>query len=845
MTRRLLTCLSALALLAAGSSCADDEKIPGGGTTTPPDDNPSTVDVGTTSARVVLTLDPFKVEVRDGKGAAILTSLADQGGAQAPLVGTLDEPEITPQIVPGWDGYVAGERPWRRASKARVTAKTDTSASVDVEGDGLVVHYDVAVAGARVSLKMRAEPIAGAVDVNKTAMTFVSPSDEHFFGMGERFATSDHRGWSLYSWAEEGGLAKGEGQPITDKTPLPNGPSMTYFPVPFFLSTKGYGVHLATTYRTEVHFASERPDAWRAAANTSAFEAVVYVHDDPLDTLDDYTKDTGRPVEPTPWVFGPRRRVNVNAKVGDVLEYELMRQKKVPITTIDDAVHFLPASSQKGNEDMLTAWTSAVHAKGYKVVAYNNPYVASDDEKAADDYAYGVANDLFVKLPDGKPALTFFISGKGLNIATVDLTNPAAVTWFQSLLKRTLDIGYDGWMHDFGEYIPREAVLHDGRRGDEFHNAFPVLSAKAAHDLMEKERPGNYMYFVRSGGAGTQAYTPTVWGGDADATYDQSQGLPSAVRSGVNLGATGVPYWGSDVSGYKCLTSDPHDKDIYLRWVEFGAVSPIMEEEDACSNPLAGSNKPTKWSLWKDDETIETYRRWAGFHTRMQPYFTALAHRAAQRGTPLMMHPFLRHPHEAAAYAIDDAFWLGDALYAAPVVARNQTERTLWLPPGRFIDLDDGRAYDGGAKVTVPAPLTKLPVFLAQNAILPLLDPGIDTLGTATDASVVTPATVADRLDVMVALGPSGRATLTLTDGTILEAERLASDAGNPASLSEVAADAVATCASCFVTSTRQGLSRVQATSPSTESAEVTIGDLRLSHKGGPARRIRWDVTHL
>src|SRR5690606_41448022 len=54
------------------------------------------------------------------------------------------------------------------------------------------------------------------------------------------------------------------------ENPFPNGPSMTSFPVPFFLSSAGYGMHLDTTFRSEVHFASEREDAFRVAVNRSA-----------------------------------------------------------------------------------------------------------------------------------------------------------------------------------------------------------------------------------------------------------------------------------------------------------------------------------------------------------------------------------------------------------------------------------------------------------------------------------------------------------------------------------------------------------------------------------------------
>jgi alpha-glucosidase (family GH31 glycosyl hydrolase) len=804
-----------------------------------------TVEVGGGEARVRVALDPFRVEILDAAGSVVLES-APAGGEEAygAATGTLDEPTFAPQVLPGWDGYRSGEQPWRPARKARVVERSSSSVALLAEGDGVRIRYEIAVAGARVSLRMKAEEGDGAAPVNKTAMAFLSPPDERFFGMGERFASTNHRGLSLYSWAEEGALGKGEGVPVGPTNPGPNGPSMTYFPVPFFLSTRGYGVHLATTYRTELHFASERPDAWRAAANATGFEAVIYVHGDPLATLDDYTRDTGRPLIPAPWVFGLRRRVGIYAKVGDELEHVRLRKEKIPCTAIDDAMHFLPALSHVGKEDTLAQWTKDLHALGYKAMAYNNPYVASNDPAAAADYAFGKERGYFIKKPDGEPALTFFISGKPLDIATIDLTNPAAVSWFQDLLRRTLALGYDGWMHDFGEYVPRDAVLFDGRRGDEVHNEFPVLSARAAHELMEKERPGDYLFFVRSGYSGTQAYTPAVWGGDAEATFDEVQGIPSAVRSGINLSASGVPYWGSDMTGFKCLTSDPRDKDVFLRWVELSAVSPIMMEQNACSNPLAAT-KPTKWSLWNDQETIDVYRRWALFHTRLSPYFEILARRAHERGTPLMLHPFLLHPGEPGGYDVDDSFWLGPALYAAPVVRRARTERELWLPPGRFLDLDDGRAYTGGTRITVDAPLGKLPVFLAEGQILPLLDPSIDTLAPATNPSVVTPAAVADRLDAQVALAPGGRTSLTLADGTTLEAERLAGDGGNPQGLPEVEEGQLASCGGCFRQETRQGLLRVRATSAVAASSELRIGALRLTKKGGPPRRIRWDVTQL
>ena len=832
-------CLGIALSLGAGWGCGDESIVP-----TPP----TPVSLSSKRAKVVVDLDPFVIHILDGAGHEVLTSLGGGAGdAYGGPAATVDTPYNVAKSLPGWDGYQANEAPWRRAGRATVVGSGASSATFALDSaDGpLALTFSIDVVGPRVHLALHARESA-AKDaknaLNKSTLGFHLGGDEHFFGLGERFTKLDSRGLSLYSWAEEGGLALGEGEPASSGAPLPNGPSMTYFPVPFFLSSHGYAVHLATTYRTELHFGSERDDAWRLAVNAPSFEATVYVEADPLAAIADYTEDTGRPLRPAPWVFGPRRRVNRGAMIDGVPEPVAMRKHGIAVTGIDDALHFLPASSQVGIEADVAAWTHSLHDLGYKAMAYNNPYVAESAPSAAVDYAFGKEHGYFIKDASGEPILTEFISGKLLRVAGIDLTNPDAVTWFQSLLHRALDLGYDGWMHDFGEYTARKAVLADGRLGDEVHNQYPVLSAKAAHDLLEKERPGDYLFFVRSGYSGTQQYVPAVWGGDAEATFDESQGLPSTLRAGLNLSMSGVPYWGSDMTGYKCLTADPNDKEVFLRWVELGAVSPIMMEQNACSNPLT---KKTKWTLWSDAETTQIAARYFRLHTRLQPYFLALAAESSRSGRPITMHPFLLHPAEPEAWKADGAYYLGPSIYAAPVVGRGQTTKHTWLPPGRYVDFDDHLVYEGGKEVDVPAPLGKLPLLLVADSILPLWDASLDTLAKATDPTVVTLAQVGDRLDAVVALSPGGHARMILADGTVLDAARVAQDQGNPGALTEVAKDAIAGCSSCFNSAPEGGVTRLRANGTVSASTTLTIQDVTLTVSSGPARRVRWDVLRL
>ncbi|MCW5836837.1 MAG: hypothetical protein KIS78_30860 [Labilithrix sp.] len=800
---------------------------------------PPPVELRGAGAGATIGLAPFQIRVLDASGKEVLRTLTG-GGADAyggPAATQDDGPDGI-KVIPGWDGYFPEERPWEHGTRARVIARTDTTASFELDVGGGTLAVDVAVEGAKVRVKTS----AARDGWNKTTLSFALDPDEHFFGLGERFASVDHRGTSMYSWAEEGGAGKGERVPADAQNPFPNGPSMTYFPVPFFLSSAGYAVHLATTYRTETHFGSERQDAWRVAANTTSFETVVYVHDDPLASLDDFTRDTGRPMIPASWVFGPRRRVSNGDRVGDVLEWKKLREAHVPTTGLDDAVHLLPARSELGREAELLAWTRDAHAWGFKVMAYNNPYVSTSKPEAAEDLAYGKERGLFALTSEGAIGETFFISGEPQTLATIDLTKPEAVAWFHDLLRRTLALGYDGWMHDFGEYVRRTWTFADGRKGDELHNAFPVLSAKAAYDLLAKERPDDFLFFVRSGYTGTQQWVPAVWSGDPEATFDETQGLPAMVRGGLNLGMSGVPLWGSDVTGFKCITDFPYDKEMYLRWAEVGAVSPIMMEQNACANPLG---RRQKWKLWDDDETVRVYADMARLHTRLLPYFEVLIRESNRAGTPIMRHPFLLHPREPEAWKAESSFYLGASLWAAPVVERGATTKETWLPPGAWVDLADRTVHEGGRRVTLPAPLARLPLLLKDGGIVPLLDASIDTLAPATEPGIVTLDHVRDRLDVLVALSAGREASIVLADGTELVARRAAASAP-PSALPEVAPDALPSCeAGCVNASSEAALDRLRVTTPLAPAYAVTHGDVTLEVRGPAARRVRWDVMRL
>ena len=116
----------------------------------------------------------------------------------------------------------------------------------------------------------------------------------------------------------------------------------------------------------------------------------------------------------------------------------------------------------------------------------------------------------------------------------------------------------------------------------------------------------------------------------------------------------------------------------------------------------------------------------------------------------------------------EDAYALGDELFVAPVETKGATSKTLIKPPGRWFSWWDGAELVGteGASIEVPAPLTTLPLYLREGALVPLLRPGADTLSPSTDPGVDSYANEAGELWVRVQPG-TGR--FVMFDGTVLE----------------------------------------------------------------------------
>jgi alpha-glucosidase (family GH31 glycosyl hydrolase) len=233
---------------------------------------------------------------------------------------------------------------------------------------------------------------------------------------------------------------------------------------------------------------------------------------------------------------------------------------------------------------------------------------------------------------------------------------------------------------------------------------------------------------------------------------------------------SGYAIWGHDIGGYENSHYSPARADLFMRWTQFGCFSPIMQMHRQVS-PAPGNLQQYPWGYAAPEETadanqaLENYRFYARLHTRLFPYLYTLAKRASETGLPILRPLVLMHQSDPRTFAVDDAYYFGDALLVAPVLEAKATSRDVYLPEGTWFDFWSGDRREGGRFVRWSDPDAKrLPLYARAGAILPMLANDADTL---CDADYVDNPAIASPADgLLIRVYPGGDARFTVHDGT-------------------------------------------------------------------------------
>lgn len=599
-----------------------------------------------------------------------------------------------------------------------------------------------------------------------TSVTYECPEGERFFGLGSQAYAAEHRGWRVPIWTREQGIGKKEDPLFGFNGALED----AYAPMGWLMSSRGYGILLGNSERSVFEMCSEREDAWRLETFAHGLKFKLIARDTPQEIIAALTAFTGRIVQPPAWSFAPwNDSLQTEERVRDLANH--LRDNDIPASAmwVEDWIggeldqvtgyhlHYVwyPDEERWPN---LQEIIDDLHADGFKFFGYFNSFIRKETRL----WTEATEGDFLIKTPEGEPYE--FIDPIFKRASLVDLTNPEAVAWLRGYQLAAIELGLDGWMADYGEWLPYDAVLHDGRTGAEVHNLYPLLWQKANRDNMDEGHPdGDYTFFVRSGFAwtegGTSGLAPVVWAGDQNTSWDAGDGIKTVVPIGLNLGMTGVPMFTHDIGGYSSAIEDPTTKELWFRWVSLGAFSPVMRTHH-------GASDEENWMLDRDEESTAHWKRYAIAHTKLYPYLASLAADAVTDGTPLFRHTWLEFPEDPEAAGLSYQYMLGDALLVAPVLDEGATEVRLWLPAGTWVDFWTGEQVTGGAWIDAAAPMEDIPVYVRAGSLIPQLHDVPDTLADATAEGVTTLEDVDAEHDLLVFPGRETRRELT--DGTVI-----------------------------------------------------------------------------
>jgi len=324
-----------------------------------------------------------------------------------------------------------------------------------------------------------------------------------------------------------------------------------------------------------------------------------------------------------------------------------------------------------------------LHGQGFKVMLWICPYFSPDSET----FRLLNRNGYVLKDKSGGPYIAKWWNGHS---ASLDLTNPAAVTWFQAKMSQLRQgFGVDGFKLD---------------AGDADHYANPAI--KAMKDITPN---AHSELWARLGLPYRLNEYRACW---------KCAGLPLAQRlrdknhnwedlrqlipDALALGLMGYAYVCPDMIGggehtYFYNNPDkPIDQELIVRSAQCSALMPMMQFSVA------------PWRVLSQDN-VAICRRMAQLHVEMGPEILALAHSAAQTGEPIIRPLEYMYPHQGYA-AIKDQFLLGDSILVAPVLVKGACRRHIVIPPGTWQG-DDGSVVTGPCDVEIEVPLTRLPWY--------------------------------------------------------------------------------------------------------------------------------------
>ncbi|MCI1722270.1 MAG: alpha-glucosidase [Lachnospiraceae bacterium] len=553
--------------------------------------------------------------------------------------------------------------------------------------------------------------------INRFWIRLDAGKNEKVYGCGEQYSYFNLRGRNFPLWSSEPGVGRDKKSFVTyqcDRDSESGGDYYnTYFPQQTFVSSRHYFCHVDSTAYADFDFT--HPD----------FHELMF-WDVPKSITLTYEKTFPELLTSLTALLGRQEELPDWAVEGAILGLQggTDRVRKLTERSIRNGIRVTGLFCQDWEGIRMTSfgkrlewdwhWNEKLYPDlpdeirkynkaGIRFMGYINPYLVQGGMLFAEAEKKGY----FIRQKNGKD---YLIDCGEFFCGMVDLTNPEAFQWYKEVIKKyMIRFGLSGWMADFGEYLPADAVLCNGESALIEHNHWPALWAKCNYEAVkESGKLGDVVYFMRSGAAGSQKYSTLAWNGDQSVDLSIHDGLISAVCGTLSLAMSGYGLSHSDIGGYTSVYDNLRTKEVFDRWVDMAAFTPVMRTHE-------GNRPSTNFQYYDDADSMENFARMTAVHYELRSYIKAAVRENHLKGIPVQRPLFLHYENDAKTYDLQTEYLFGRDLLVAPVYEKGADGREVYLPDDQWVGLWDGRDYAKG-RHKVKAPTGYPPVFYRKNS---------------------------------------------------------------------------------------------------------------------------------
>ncbi len=349
-------------------------------------------------------------------------------------------------------------------------------------------------------------------------------------------------------------------------------------------------------------------------------------------------------------------------------------------------------------------------------------------------------------------------------VRVYDAYNPGArdIYW-KNMNEGIFSMGMDGWWLDSTE--PDHVDFTDNDLEEHTYlgsfrkvrNAFPLMSVGGVYDHQRSTTSDKRVFILtRSAFAGQQRYGANTWSGDVTSTW---QTLRAQIPAGLNFSLTGIPQWNTDIGGFFAGlynkawndgsgTSNPLFRELYVRWLQFGAFTPMMRSH--------GTEVPREIYCFgqKGEPIYDAIESTIRLRYSLLPYIYSTSWQVTDKQSTFMRALMMDFPNDKRVWDMNDEYMFGSSILVAPIVKAQYTpeassdanetdgwnkdnakgvgamaevnftekrQTSLYLPAGtRWYDFWNGELLEGGQQLTRETSIDIIPLFIKAGSILPM-----------------------------------------------------------------------------------------------------------------------------